>query len=220
MKINCPNCKKTIDSASINVEKDLAHCIDCNEVFQISSFIKKETNSLKHISLDKPPKGIYFNDSDGELKITIPTTSYAALFIIPFTLAWGGGSMGGIYGTQIYNLKFSLVQSLFGLPFLIGTIVLTGLSLMMTLGKIIITLTSSDCIIFTGVGSLGIIKTCKLSENTEVEEQNYTTNNNNQTSTIQITGINQISFGSFLNRDQKLFVIKLLREKLEANKNI
>lgn len=220
MKINCPTCKKTISGSSINVEKDLAHCIDCNEVFSISPFIKKEASSLKHVNLDNPPKGIYFNESEGEFKLTIPTRSYGALFLIPFTLAWGGGSMIGIYGTQLYNLKFSVVQSLFGLPFLIGTIVLTGLSLMSIMGKILITLNNSECIVFTGVGNLGIIKTCKLSENTDVEEQAYTSNNNNQNSTIQITGINQISFGSFLNRDQKLFVIKYLREKLEANKNI
>lgn len=219
MRVTCPTCKKTIESTSINIEKDVAHCIDCNEIFPISPLIKKEANALSHVNLNNPPKGLYFNEADGELKITISTRSYAALFFIPFTLAWGGGSMAGIYGTQILNLKFSLVQSLFGLPFLMGTIALTALSLMTVLGNIVVTLTNYECTVFTGIGSLGIIKTCKLSENTEIEEQNYTSNNNNQNSIIQITGINQISFGSFLKREQKIFVIKLLREKLEANKN-
>ena len=37
-------------------------------------------------------------------------------------LIWSGGSLGGIYGTQIANQEFSLLQSLFGIPFIIGTI--------------------------------------------------------------------------------------------------
>jgi hypothetical protein len=55
-------------------------------------------------------------------------------FLVPFTVVWAGGSLSGIYGTQIARGKFDLGASLFGIPFLLGSLVLTGLCLFMLFG--------------------------------------------------------------------------------------
>ena len=60
--------------------------------------------------------------------------SCVIFFLVPFTVVWAGGSLSGIYGTQIARGKFDLGTSLFGIPFLLGSLVLTGLCLFMLFG--------------------------------------------------------------------------------------
>jgi hypothetical protein len=53
-------------------------------------------------------------------------------------LVWSGGSLGGIYGMQIKSGQFSWIATLFGLPFLAGSVFLFGITFMATFGRVII----------------------------------------------------------------------------------
>jgi hypothetical protein len=68
---------------------------------------------------------------------------------------WSGGSLGGIYGTQIMKGEFSLLMSLFGIPFLLGSVLFWSLALMAICGKVEVTLGDNSSV-FTGVGPLGM----------------------------------------------------------------
>lgn len=59
-----------------------------------------------------------------------------ALFVVPFTCVWSGISLGGIYGRQVSSGQFDPTSSLFGLPFLIGSVFLIGYCAMTTMGNV------------------------------------------------------------------------------------
>ena len=75
--------------------------------------------------LETLPKTIKMDTGfNGETIIVYHRLSPLLFFFLPFTAIWSGGSMIGIYGTQFWKCEFDLGQSLFGIPFLLGTIVL------------------------------------------------------------------------------------------------
>ena len=43
-------------------------------------------------------------------RLTLSTRSCIAFFLVPFTLFWAGGSLGGIYGTQIAKGEFNWIH--------------------------------------------------------------------------------------------------------------
>ena len=63
--------------------------------------------------------------------------------------------MIAIYGTQIRDGKFNLAQSLIGVPFLLGTVVLLAVIIYLALGKWLITLNRGEGAVFVGAGPLG-----------------------------------------------------------------
>jgi len=77
------------------------------------------------------------------------------VFLILFTAVWGGGSMIGIYGSQIKSGHFDVSKSPLSLPFLIGTIVLCSITAFLLFGRWEIKLRRGEGIVFTGVGQLG-----------------------------------------------------------------
>ncbi|HQY87851.1 MAG TPA: hypothetical protein PK402_04280 [Tepidisphaeraceae bacterium] len=61
-----------------------------------------------------------------------------------------------IYGQQIIKGEFDPGQSLFGIPFLIGTCVLVPVCLMMTVGRVVISVHNGEGTIFSGIGPFGL----------------------------------------------------------------
>ena len=104
-----------------------------------------------------PPKGVSLVETMDGFHLSISTRSWAAVFLVPFTLVWSGGSLGGIYGTQIAKGEFSLTQSLFGLPFLIGSVFLIGLTVMAVAGRLIVELAGGR--LRLRAGALGVYRT-------------------------------------------------------------
>ncbi len=221
MKLFCPKCEKILETREINVEKDFALCSVCNETFSISNDLFLHELVAGEINLDKIPKGTWVQEFNDGFEIGATTRSYVAFFLVPFMILWSGGSVGSIYGTQIIEWKFSLFQSLFGIPFLLGTIVVGGLTLMMLFGKVSVTVKNDEGEVFTGIGSLGIIKKFIWSEVKNITQSinlNYN-NRNNQQRLIILEGKNKIMFGSFLSNDNRVFMIKALR-KIHLNRAI
>ena len=156
----CPKCGAEVPLSDINVSADLMLCKSCGET---SSFAEaaSETGD-ERILLNPPPKHLRIEtdpmDPERRTTITYKKISLLALFFVPFTCFWAGGSMAGIYGSQIVEGTFDLQRSLFGLPFLIGSIVLVSACLFMLFGKRVLELKGGEAKYFAGVFGIGLRK--------------------------------------------------------------
>ena len=135
-------------------------------------------------------------------------------------LVWSGGALGGIYGTQIYNGKFDLVLSLFGIPFFLGSLLFWGLTLMAIWGKVELTLNNKGGQIFTGLGKIGRTKRFTWDEITSVKESVSSTRiNNRQTTNIELEGKKRITFGTGLSNSKKYYLLQALKQIINKQNN-
>jgi hypothetical protein len=158
----CPQCRQGIPLDDINVARDLALCRRCQQTFSFATL--QQDTKISQVRMDQPPRGAWFEEGLGVQRAGVSTRSWAALFLVPFTLVWSGGSLGGIFGSQIAMGKFSLVGSLFSLPFLFGTCILVSLSAMALAGKYELRVAHGQAVVFTGVGALGWRRRFAVSE--------------------------------------------------------
>lgn len=200
----CPQCKASIDSDDVNVTSDVAHCRACGSTFRLSSLM--ETNTT-------PPKTTSgaWDTSDGmERRIGASTRSPIAFFLVPFMCVWSGFSLGGIYGTQIVSGKFDPSMSLFGLPFVMGTLIFGTITLMAVFGKVEVALRGDDGEIFTGIGNIGWRRRFQVSEFTNVRELEWSTRNGNRGG-IALEGARRLVFGTTIPTERRYFVAQSLR---------
>ena len=130
-----------------------------------------------------PPKGVDLVETMDGFRLTLSTRSCIAIFLVPFTLVWAGGSLGGIYGMQIAKGEFNWMMSLFGLPFLVGSFFLITLTVMSVCGRTIVELAGGKFSIRTG--ALGVyraqsapwsdVRSCRLTEATQRGRSSYAT---------------------------------------------
>ncbi|PHX79451.1 MAG: hypothetical protein CK541_05015 [Opitutia bacterium] len=116
-------------------------------------------------------------------RLILSARSCIAFFLVPFTLVWAGGSVGGIYGMQIAKGEFNLLMSLFGLPFLAGSVLLIAITVMAVAGRCVVELAGGKFSIRTG--ALGVYRTqsaawddvlsCRLTEATSRGRSSYST---------------------------------------------
>lgn len=216
MDVTCPSCRSRIAPDDINVATDVALCRSCGNTFRLSEII----GAIPSSSFDpgSPPRGAWFEPLPDGFTAGATTRTWMALFIVPFTCVWSGLSMSGIYGSQIVKGHFNLSSSLFGLPFLIGTIFLVSWCAMCVAGKLTITRHSDQLIIFTGVGPIGWTRTCSLSDFSTVREGypgmgNWNWNSR-QGPAIRLEGKRAVAFGSMLTTERRYFLIGILRTAL------
>src|SRR5574340_1738288 len=101
----CPGCGSTIPLEDINVAKDLALCRTCGKTWSFSA--ARSAREIGALDLEQPPRGVRVRtEYDGTTTILYRRRSGALIFLIPFTLFWGGLSLGGIYGSQIKQGRF------------------------------------------------------------------------------------------------------------------
>ena len=141
-------------------------CPKCGEVIRVEDLVAVEdggSNDAALLSAPPPTHLAVKTDYDGIWPVTtirFKRISPLALFFIPFTCIWSGGSLTGIYGSQF----------IFGIPFLIGTVVLLSACLFMLFGKRVLTLSHGRGTYFTGVGFIGRTKRFAYGYRTKVEE--------------------------------------------------
>lgn len=90
---------------------------------------------MKSSQLPNKPDKVYYKRELNDSIYGYRNYSAIVWFLIPFTLLWGGGSLGGIYLTQYFSGKFEFIPSAFGIPFLIGTLFLIRAIVRMLFGK-------------------------------------------------------------------------------------
>ena len=135
--MNCPKCKRLIEKENVNIQTDIAQCVNCGNIFKVSETLSNTIND--GFNIDSPPKGAWIKKEDNDLIIGATTRSPIAFFLVPFMLVWTGGALGGLYGSQFINGEFNLGASLFGIPFIIGAIIFCALTAMTVCGEVEIT---------------------------------------------------------------------------------
>ena len=212
MKLSCPKCGRNIETNNINLQTDVAQCIICYEVFKISESFN--TPAASNFSISSPPKGAWYDKEFDKVTVGASTRSPIAFFIVPFMIVWSGGSLGGIYGTQIASGEFSFFTSLFGLPFLIGTLIFGSLAVMSVAGKVEVVIENSVAKIFVGVGGLGWTRTFDWNKVQIIREENTAARYpGGFNSGIVLEGEARIKFGTNLNENRRYFILNVLKQQ-------
>ncbi|WP_221029452.1 hypothetical protein [Actomonas aquatica] len=212
MKPKCPSCRAEIATADINVASDVALCRKCGRITPASDLLD---DVFDPAAVKDPPKGAWLQPTMDGVSMGATTRSPIAFFLVPFMLVWSGGSLGGIYGTQIMKGEFNLMMSLFGLPFLAGSIFFWGLTLMAICGKVEVTINRKLGRVFVGVGRIGWKRNFNLADITGVSEEvshhRSRRGGTNTTRKIVLEGPQPIHFGSGLSEARRHFLIHALR---------
>lgn len=203
----CPLCRCPISIDDVNVATDLALCRSCGKTSPFS-MVTGSTGLTPGI-LDSPPRWIRMEEDPlAGTVITYRRKSPMLFFLIPFTAIWSGGSVGGIYGSQLYKGEFDVSQSLFGLPFLAGTIVLLGVVTFLLLGKWVVTLRDGEGSVFVGMGGLGRTRRFTYGRDTQVSLRMTSVKVNDvpQKGICVRNGDKDVIFGTLLKDEAKQFI--------------
>jgi hypothetical protein len=184
VEFHCPDCGLPIQAADLAPAQGVAVCRFCEKPFPLEACQAAVPFADRNIvPVMTPPKGVDLVETMDGFRLTLSTRSCIAVFLVPFTLVWAGGSLGGIYGTQIAKGEFNWMMSLFGLPFLVGSVALIGLTVMSVAGRTIVELAGGKFSIRTG--ALGVYRTqsapwhdvrsCRLTEATRRGRNRYST---------------------------------------------
>ena len=209
--LHCLHCGAEIPLDDVNVATDLALCRACGKTMAFSMI--SGANAISPENLSTPPRSVRVADSFGnETQITYHRLSPILLFLVPFTLFWSGGSIGGIYGTQIAKGHFEMGQSLFGVPFLVGTVILLGVIIFLAFGKWIITLDRGMGTVYLGVGPFGYTRRFNYNSDTTVAlAPSSTTQNGRPLLAICVrTDETNFLFGAMIKDDAKRYIAALI----------
>lgn len=211
MKLLCPACDRPLPPEQINVRTDLALCAACGELSRVSELSADPPEIAATADL-APPRGAWHR-AGVDLQIYGATTRHAVAFmLVPFTLVWGGGSLGGIFGTAFAKGGFHPILFLFGLPFLVGTIALTGFTALAVAGKVEVRLRGREGEVFTGVGPIGWRRRFDLGHVEHIrEEAGHNTHPGSRGWCIQLDGRQRLRFGSGLNDERRHYLLRVLR---------
>jgi hypothetical protein len=209
MQIQCPKCKQIAPPNQVNVATDIAFCPQCNEGFRISAAIDRD--SVNEEILQRPPRGAWFRQEVDKIVVGATTRSPVAFFLVPFMCVWSGGSLGGIYGSQIAKGEFNLTASLFGIPFILGSILFWTFALMAICGKVEVSI-GRISYVFVGVGRIGWTRSFDWSTVQSIREDRINMNYpGGHQSVIVMEGKERLKFGSGLNEKRIFFVLSVLK---------
>ena len=216
--MKCPNCNSEIPSININVQTDVAQCSICSHVFKISENLTGIHSDS--FDINSPPDGAWINKDMNSLVFGATTRSWIAFFLVPFMLIWSGGSLGGIYGTQIMSGHFNPFMSLFGIPFILGSILFWSFALMAIWGKVELTVDNDGGKIFTGLGKVGITRKFSWNEISSISESSSRAKYpGGSGSSINLEGKKRISFGTGLNESRRYYLFKSLQSLINQKKS-
>ena len=215
--MKCPKCNSDVPAFNINIQTDIAKCDNCSHVFKLSEAIETVDTTF---DINNTVSGTWYIRNMDNIVIGGTTRSAIAFFLVPFMLIWSGGSLGGIYGTQIASGEFSLFQSLFGIPFLLGSVLFWSIAIMAIWGKVELKIDKYGGTIFTGVGIIGIKQKFVWNDIANIREKDYANSRRNYGSHIAMEGKNIITFGSGLSEERKYYLLKSLQKiQAEIKKN-
>ena len=120
----------------------------------------------KHLSVETSIEGV-----STATTLRFKRVNPLALFMIPFTCMWGGVSLSGLYGPQIAKGEFDLERSLFGIPFLLGSLAHVAFCVFLLFGKHVLKLSAGQGRYFVGVGPFGMTKRFRYGRDTKVVEE-------------------------------------------------
>jgi hypothetical protein len=206
-EFRCPLCRSAIAADDVNVATDIALCRACGKTSAFSV-----VSGVAEVSLDalhKPPPSIRLNrDPRGARTLVYRRASPILWFLVPFAAFWSGGSMWGIYGRQLAKGQFDLTQSLFGIPFVIGTVILLGVIAYLAFGRWQINLRGGAGTVFTGVGPFGWTRRFSYNRQSVVSlrSTNVSRNDVPLKGVLVRTNDTDFVFGALMNEDARRFI--------------
>jgi len=224
MEFHCPECGLPIETADLAPAQGLAVCRFCERPFPLAACQAAVPFAQRNIVPElTPPKGVDVVETMDGFRLTLSSRSCIAFFLVPFTLFWAGGSLGGIYGTQIAKGKFELLQSLFGLPFLVGSVFLIAVTAMAVAGRSVVELAGGRLNLRTG--ALGIYRTksadwrdvrgCRLTEVTRRGRSSYSTSYQVE---VAVEGAEPLRLGVGAERETMLWVTRFLAGRIQRGR--
>ncbi len=219
MELHCPDCGLPIPASEVAPSAGLAVCRSCDKSFGLGACMSAAPIGSRFQPLPTdPPKGVLAEELMDGFRLTLSTRSAAAFFLVPFMMVWSGFSLGGIYGTQIWKGEFDLKLSLFGIPFVLGTLLFGALALMSACGKVV--LEQRNGILLHRVGFLGLHWTrrrdwgafdrAELEESTRRRKGGYST-----TFAVVLKGPGaEHSLGSGVSRERLAWALRYLNARL------
>ena len=212
---SCPFCGSSIALADVNVAMDLALCRQCGQTTAFSGIAP--LGGAEAIDLQHPPKGVRLE----EHPIHGTTIFYRRIpgvvfFLIPFALVWSGFSLGGIYGRQLWRGQFEMGPSLFGLPFLVGTVFLLLAIGWMLFGKVRVGFPAGEVTVTLELGPLAWTRRLAVDRGARVCLATSEVNRNGQRQqAIQIDCQGKtLKFGTMMELEAKIFMAEALRRAL------
>ncbi|PQO30625.1 hypothetical protein C5Y96_14240 [Blastopirellula marina] len=210
----------------MNVDNDLAICHECNEAFKISRLLDPQpepqvyenagwlSEASDSFDINKPPRGVSYENNGMGWRISSTTRNGIAFIMVPFICVWSGFSLGGIYGSQIAEGKFDPIRSLFGIPFVLGTLLFGSMALMSVFGRIVIKSSEMDHdagSVFMGVGPIGWTRRFRWSEIRRIDET-VGSGKNQSTRITLFRDSSDINFGEMFSEERRRYVIHALRQ--------
>jgi len=217
---HCPECQAVIPLEDVNVAQDIALCRKCGNVnsFCMLADISaaKTTYPTGYIPKHLTVKSEFMQGA----VIKYRRISPMILFLLPFTCVWAGGSMYGIYIKPLMetgNLP-ELPQALFGLPFLIGSIILIASCINMLFGKTVITMQKGKGEVFIGVWPIGWRREFEYSTQSKVKivPTSMRVNDVRQNGINITTGDKDITFGTMIDDKTKGYLAEKLKELMRS----
>lgn len=212
----CRHCDAEVSLADVNVASDIALCRGCGKTMAFSEITPLP--GAAEVDVSHPPKGVRIEESAiyGQ-RIIFKKISPILFFFIPFTAAWSGISMFGIYGTQISEGKFDMTRSLFGLPFLIGTILLLSFILFSLFGRWQISFPGGILEVALRLGPLGWTRRHVYDGTTRVsiyQSPSVQVNQRPQRVILVETQGKKLKFGTMIPDEAKGFIAELVRRRI------
>jgi len=210
----CPFCHAELSLNDVNVATDIALCRACGKTTSFS--LISGAAAVSPEALNTPPRHVSINQDDpGRTIITYRCVSPILIFLVPFAAFWGGFSLFGIYGSQIRKGVFVLHQSLFGLPFVLGTLVMLGIIIFLLFGRWVITLQQGEGRVFVGVGAIGRTRRFVCNRNTQVSIRPTNIQNNGvpQKAICIQNGAAEFTFGALLKNEAKQFIAATIQRQ-------
>ena len=224
MEFHCPDCGLPIEAADLAPAQGVAVCRFCEKPHPLAACQQAIPFEHRNIIPEQAlPKGVILEETMDGFRLTLSSRSCIAFFLVPFTLFWAGGSLGGIYGTQIAKGKFELLQSLFGLPFLVGSVFLIAVTAMAVAGRSVVELAGGRLNLRTG--ALGIYRTksadwrdvrgCRLTEVTRRGRSSYSTSYQLE---VAVEGAEPLRLGVGAERETMLWVTRFLAGRIQRGR--
>ena len=214
MKPICPKCQNAFPPEQVNAGTDAAYCPLCAEAYRLSELI--EAGQSAEGDLGEPPRGAWFQAGINEWEVGATTRSPAAFFLVPFMGVWSGCSLGGIYGGQIMRGRFDPFMSVFGLPFVAGTLLFGSIAVMTVCGHIRLRVRGDDAEAFAGVGAIGWRRRFAWPDITKITDGASRVNHSGQRSGgISLQGNGRvINFATGVTEERRQFLMAVLRRML------
>jgi hypothetical protein len=207
----CPKCRRKIPLEDVNVATDIALCRSCVQTWKYSEIVQVDDAASRYLT--HPPPGTWRRENPPNgFEVGASTRSPLAFVLIPFMCLWSGSSLTAIYGMQIHKGHFSLGTSLFGLPFLLGTVGLGSVALMAICGKVVVSVDRDNGMIFTGVGQVGWRRRFNWRGVTAIRRTERHGRNGPQPQ-ITLEGEKRLRFGTGLKAERMDYLLAVLQSK-------